>query len=271
MPHTPNLNNETIDSSKEVARHTGIEVLQPGLIPVYTPSRDNLSHHNNVAADVGGKAYEEGSGPPVKRIWGLCLRRVTFWLVLGMVGLTIVIVGVAVGLGVAMGRGGTDGDPQPSSTTADSAGSESGANTSDTSSPSATSTSSTTDPSSTSTSTSSNSNNPSPSSICPSGNNTLLTRGLGSTTYRILCDSDFTGPDKQTLASTVLPTFNDCLDLCSTMNYFQERGDVGCTYNVAGTGDQTPGTCWCLGGEGKRIFENVGNEVAVPVDGDGEG
>lgn len=63
----------------------------------------------------------------------------------------------------------------------------------------------------------------------------------------------------------MLGSFDECLGLCNTMNYFQEREDVGCTYNVDGTGDQTPGTCWCLGGS-LDVVTNVGNEVAMPID-----
>lgn len=63
----------------------------------------------------------------------------------------------------------------------------------------------------------------------------------------------------------VLGSFDACLGLCNAMNYFQEREDVGCTYNVEGTGEQTPGTCWCLGGS-LKVVTNVGNEVAIPID-----
>ena len=78
------------------------------------------------------------------------------------------------------------------------------------------------------------------------------------------CDSDFSGDGKQTLASFFAATWDDCLALCNTMNYFQGRADVGCTWNVAGTGGQTPGTCWCLGGADKTVVVNKGNVVAVP-------
>ncbi|KAL4878769.1 hypothetical protein BJY04DRAFT_220835 [Aspergillus karnatakaensis] len=107
--------------------------------------------------------------------------------------------------------------------------------------------------------------NPVSQIVCPTANNTLVTQPLGSLRYRIHCDSDFATSGKQTLSSVVLASFNECLSLCNTMNYFQDRTDIGCTYNVAGAGTQTPGTCWCLAGEGLTVVENVGNEVAVPV------
>ena len=77
-----------------------------------------------------------------------------------------------------------------------------------------------------------------------------------------MCDSDFN--NKDTLSSFVAATWNECLTLCNTMNYFQSRTDVAVTWNVAGTGQQTPGTCWCLGGKEKTVVKNVGNIVAVP-------
>ncbi|KAL4779691.1 hypothetical protein BJX76DRAFT_339972 [Aspergillus varians] len=105
----------------------------------------------------------------------------------------------------------------------------------------------------------------SPVSTCPGSNNTIVSPTLGSISYRIHCDSDWGGSGKKTLASLVLSSFDECLGLCNTMNYFQDRKDVGCTFNAAGTGTQTPGTCWCLGGEGIRVTSNVGNEAAMPV------
>ena len=76
--------------------------------------------------------------------------------------------------------------------------------------------------------------------------------------HPLLCDSDFDGA-KEDLALMLVSTFGDCMNLCNSMNYFQKRTDVGCTYNVAGTGTQTLGTCWCLGGDTKTVVANVGN------------
>jgi len=134
--------------------------------------------------------------------------------------------------------------------------------TSSTTPPSATSASTT---ASTSTSSSSTSRTPQPSNICPGANDTIVTPSLGKVRYRIACDSDYGDTSgKQTLSSTVAATWDECLGLCNTMNYFQSRADVGCTWNVAGTGTQTPGTCWCLGGT-KVVVSNPGNVVAVPL------
>ena len=100
------------------------------------------------------------------------------------------------------------------------------------------------------------------SSPCPAGNDTIYSEGTRK--FRILCDFDFTGIGKENLASTVVSSFYDCLGLCNSMNTFQNRSDVGCTYNREGTGGQSPGTCWCLGGE-KTTTSNEGNDVAVPL------
>lgn len=119
-------------------------------------------------------------------------------------------------------------------------------------------------PTASSKTTSASSTSPTAISACPQGNNTVVEPTLGTVSYRILCDSDFGGA-KEDLSSAVMPSFDDCLNLCNSMNYFQKRTDVGCTYNVAGTGTQTPGTCWCLGGGPKTVVTNVGNQVAVPI------
>jgi hypothetical protein len=80
-----------------------------------------------------------------------------------------------------------------------------------------------------------------------------------------LCDSDYgPGGGKETLGSFEGITWESCVDLCNSMNYFQDRSDVGFTWNAAGTGDQTPGSCWCSGGPNKVVVENKGNVVGVP-------
>ncbi len=66
-----------------------------------------------------------------------------------------------------------------------------------------------------------------------------------------------------TMSSNFAARWDACLTLCDTMNYFQKRTDVGATWNVAGTGQQTPGTCWCFGGP-MVVVKNVGNVVGIP-------
>jgi hypothetical protein len=94
----------------------------------------------------------------------------------------------------------------------------------------------------------------------------MITIGSSSQEYQIVCDADFGGSGKKDLASTVFSAFDDCLGLCGSMNSFQSRSDVGATYNIEGTGDQSPGTCWCwaTGGNDKSAQSNDGNVVAIP-------
>ncbi|KAJ9148826.1 hypothetical protein NKR19_g5851 [Coniochaeta hoffmannii] len=169
----------------------GIEVVQPGLEPVFGAQRIKYNH------DTPDRRQPSA---PERRVFGL--RRVTFWLVAALAALSIIGVGVPVGLKVGRGsHGGTTGTE---------------------------------------------------------GKNTILTPTLGMLKHPLLCDSDFDGA-KEDLALMLVSTFGDCMNLCNSMNYFQKRTDVGCTYNVAGTGTQTLGTCWCLGGDTKTVVANVGN------------
>ncbi|KAL4936398.1 hypothetical protein BDV06DRAFT_205132 [Aspergillus oleicola] len=168
------------------------------------------------------------------------------WLWGFIVVLGVVVVGLVAGLGVGLTRRDKDSASAASNADLDA---DLPNNATNSSSPTST-------PSSSS----------APVSNCPSANNTVVIAKTGSIRYRIHCDSDFGGDGKLTLASTVLTSFDDCLSLCNTMNWFQDRTDVGCTFNVAGTGDQTPGTCWCLGGgDDVKVTSNVGNDMAIPV------
>ncbi|OJJ42416.1 hypothetical protein ASPZODRAFT_20533 [Penicilliopsis zonata CBS 506.65] len=259
----------------------GLEVVQPGLEPVPFPSWRHSWTRPTVLAELKGSsprsrareysrqyddalAKEGGGGGKVYRV-----GRRTFWLIIALAVVVVVVVGVGVGLGVGLTRE-KDSSAVSSSSTASSSSSSSTSTLSNTSTLPNTSTISNTasvssSASSTSTSTSSAAT-ATVSSVCPSANDTTVSPSLGTVTYRILCNHDFSGSGKETLASVVLSSFDDCLSLCNTMNYFQSRTDVGCTYNVEGTGGQTPGTCWCLGGSNKTIVINEGNDIAAPID-----
>ncbi|KAL4811717.1 hypothetical protein BDW67DRAFT_171425 [Aspergillus spinulosporus] len=235
------------DSFKEAvpSRHT-----QPGLETVYAQGPGySYSHsvaHGMEVTDPNHPHPQTQLPPPLppkKMLW--------YWIVLG--GALVVILGLAAGLGVGLSKHDSDAASTSQSPASDS----------DLPNNATTTTTIATTPTATGSSNSSNSS--APTSPCPSANNTLITESLGSKQYRIYCDSDFDGVGKKTLASVVLSSFEDCLGLCNTMNYFQDRSDVGATFNVAGTGDQTPGTCWCLGGTSVRT-DNVGNDAAFPVD-----
>jgi hypothetical protein len=100
--------------------------------------------------------------------------------------------------------------------------------------------------------------------LCPSKHDSIIKAYVGGVQYRVLCDSDFgPGGGKETLGSFDSTTWESCVALRNTMNYFQDRSDVGCTWNAAGTGGQTPGKCWCFGGPNKVAVENKGSVVAV--------
>ncbi|KAF7595548.1 hypothetical protein BBP40_005583 [Aspergillus hancockii] len=239
----------------EVATFHGIEAVQPGLEPV----------PNQTPRYVAVPAPAEEFAPREQRICGL--RKSTFWLAVTVAALTVVVIAVAVGLGVGLSSRSHSTSTVPSAPpAATSSGTESTLSSSLSLSSSSTRTTSipsgTSVPSPTSTKPFSKSSN----YTCPGANNTEVrnvTGGSGSSSYYIFCDADISSSGKKDLASGVQSSFADCLALCNSMNYFQKRTDVGCTYNYAGTGEQDKGTCWCLGGENKLIITNPGNMVAV--------
>ncbi|RAO70390.1 uncharacterized protein BHQ10_006402 [Talaromyces amestolkiae] len=216
-----------------------------GLQALYRNSNQGYPGYNS-PSQIGTNGEKGGT----RRICGL--RATSFWLVCVIV---ILIVGGGVGGGIGGWLASRKLDYSISSQTPPNTATPTPTSTKTIST--TTSTTSVSTPASTSTSISTD--------ICPSANGTTLTETLGSLKYRIICDSDFSGSGKITLSSIVLATFDQCLSFCNTMNYFQSRTDVGCTYNVQGTGSQTPGTCWCLGGENKTIVSDVGNVIAVPM------
>lgn len=82
-------------STKEVVHYSmhGLEVVQPGLEPVFYPQYQNYSH---TAQDDRRSASRE------RKVFGF--RKVTFWLVAALAALSIIAVGVPVGLGVGLSR-----------------------------------------------------------------------------------------------------------------------------------------------------------------------
>ncbi|KAE8381585.1 hypothetical protein BDV26DRAFT_255132 [Aspergillus bertholletiae] len=252
------------DSFKEVAQTHGIEVVQPGLETV-----PNQIYPQRV---VPVPALADEPVPRDNRICGL--RKMTFWLIVAVAALIAIVVALAVGLGVGLTRShststapaaitssGTTSAPSSSSPISSSLTSSSPTSSSSTSSSSTSSSSSTitSGPSPTSTTVFSKS----AKYTCPDANNTEVTNVSQGSSYYIFCDADISSSSKKDLASSVQSSFADCLALCSSMNYFQGRTDVGCTYNFEGTGTQDKGTCWCLGGADKSFITNEGNMAAV--------
>ncbi|KAE8422773.1 hypothetical protein BDV36DRAFT_309790 [Aspergillus pseudocaelatus] len=210
------------DSLKEVTQIHGIEVVQAGLEPV--SNQNNNPNHVIV---------------PV-----LANESMTLWLAVIVAALVAVVIALAVGLGVGLTR------PQsnhmaPVATTSSQVTSIPSSSPSPSSSTSPSPSTSTSEPSPTSTSLF----NKSTDYICPDANNTEVRNvsgGSGSSSYYIFCDADISSNSKKDLSSSVQSSFADCLALCNSMNNFQDRTDVGCTYNFEGTGSQDKGTCWCL-------------------------
>ncbi|KAK3360428.1 hypothetical protein B0T25DRAFT_129969 [Lasiosphaeria hispida] len=255
-------------STKEVVPQP--ELSQPGLEPVwpnYIPPH-HLEYYMHTP-------YDSKFSPeiPKPRVCGL--RQHIFWLAVALAAALALIVGLGAGLGVSMGKEASRNNMAESLVTSPTATSSTAAATSTPGSPSSS-------PSGLSAVTSIVTIPPvgtatltlpafraaaTPASICPSANNTLVQAVKGSMRYHyILCDSSFGEYGRQTLSSAVLPTFGDCLNMCSSMNRFQDREDVGCTWNAPGTGGEKPGTCWCYGGVNKLIVSSVGNVVATPLD-----
>ncbi|KAJ5689669.1 hypothetical protein N7462_004061 [Penicillium macrosclerotiorum] len=228
----------------------GLEVTQPGLESFGSTERRYQQQQFLNSNKPRGEAYEIAPAIPTETICGL--RNVTFWLSLVIAILVVIVVGVAVGLGVGLSQGNRNNNYQVDSQAASAT---------TISIPTTTYIPTTTSRSST-TSSAAAASTTTVSSPCPGGNNTIHYEGTRK--FRILCDSDFGGSGKKDLASTVMSTFYDCLGLCNSMNTFQDRSDVGCTYNREGTGGQTAGTCWCLGGN-KTVISNEGNDIAVPL------
>lgn len=52
---------------------------------------------------------------------------------------------------------------------------------------------------------------------------------------------------------------------CASMNYLQSRSEISAVYNVAGTGLQTRGTCWCPGETGAESGTTIGSDPGNDV------
>ncbi|KAI0131591.1 hypothetical protein F4776DRAFT_626844 [Hypoxylon sp. NC0597] len=109
---------------------------------------------------------------------------------------------------------------------------------------------------------------PTPTTIqdsgCPNINGNTVTKSSSklTQTFRIYCDSDLTGTDQ---ASLVVTTLDECITLCASLNWTQNRKDVGSVWNEKGVVGQTPGTCWCKGGSNIQVTAKSGIVVATPL------
>ncbi|KAL7622409.1 hypothetical protein AAE478_007914 [Parahypoxylon ruwenzoriense] len=243
-----------MNSMKEVIPDTGPEVVPDRSAPeVLQPQYYQYSTHDTAsqwqALPPKNELNHEGG---VLSISGL--RRVTFWLVVALLVVITLALGLGLGLGLGLRTTNASADPAPinyATTTEPSVAS------SMSSSISSRSISSRSSVSTTSVA------EPTPTSIeesgCPGRNGDTIVKAKLS--YKVYCDSDLTGNN---LASLVTRSLEECLSMCDSINFFQNRSDVGSVYNEAGTGTQTPGTCWCKGGDGIQVTSNLGNVVASP-------
>ncbi|KAK3324874.1 hypothetical protein B0H66DRAFT_106272 [Apodospora peruviana] len=196
-----------------------------------------------------------------KRICGL--RPVNLWLVVALAASVVLSVSLGVGIGVGLGRavGGrddlTDRNPEANQSQSSSPNPTPAKQQSTTTTNTATTVVTTTKP---------------PVPICPSTNDTVVQMDIGlHLRYRILCDAHFDDGGKQEqplAASTAMPTFNACLDLCNSINRLQNRTDVGFEWDPSGNGGvKVGGACLCLGSADKlRIVEaKDGGVVALPL------
>ncbi|KAI1417483.1 hypothetical protein F5Y13DRAFT_151104 [Hypoxylon sp. FL1857] len=233
-------------STIEVAPHSGMEVVPDRSVPevLYPPHTDY-------------KPWEEPpqwpQAPQRNRIAGL--RKATFWLLVAL----FAVVALALGLGTGLGLGLRDTRDE-----------KTGASVSPTTSAfmAAESTAATAS-SSTSTSTGSTSTAPpTPTTLqdsgCPNMNGNTITKSSSKLTqiFKIYCDSDLTGTDQ---ASLVVASLDECMTLCFSLNWTQNRKDVGAVWNENGVVGQTAGTCWCKGGTDINVTAKSGIVVATPL------
>ncbi|KAI1451878.1 hypothetical protein F4805DRAFT_449733 [Annulohypoxylon moriforme] len=247
-------------STKEVALESGMELAPDHSIPeVIYPQPAPYKGY-----DLSQWQNEKNSG---KRVAGL--RRETFWLLV----ILFAVVALSLGLGTGLGLGLRSNNVNTTGKDADSASISNGNTVSSsvaTSTPApesmaaesvATSTSTSSTSSTRTTSIASSTITSLVDSGCPGINGTttsMSTNGVNMT-YRFYCDSDLTGTDQ---ASLVTNSLDECVTLCDSLNWTEQRRDVGSVWNEKGVVGQKAGTCWCKGGNGIQVISHSGIVVA---------
>ncbi|KAI2471502.1 hypothetical protein F4781DRAFT_420677 [Annulohypoxylon bovei var. microspora] len=230
-------------STKEVALESGMELAPDRSLP-------EVIHPQYVQYKI-----------PEKRIAGL--RRETFWLLVAL----STVVALALGLGTGLGLGLRNNNGNNTGAEAESASISNG-NTVSLSVATSTSAPVATESVATATSTGSTSSTKTTSiaastitplvdSGCPGINGTTTT--ISTMSYRLYCNSDLTGTNQ---ASLVTNSLNECVTLCDSLNWTQNRRDVGSVWNEKGVIGQTAGTCWCKGGNSIQVISHTGIVVA---------
>ncbi|KAI1767739.1 hypothetical protein GGR53DRAFT_480438 [Hypoxylon sp. FL1150] len=257
-------------STKQVLPGTGLEA-----VPNPNPVAPEALYSQQFQWDQNAKpqwlmpAPAESSVPNEKhadapRIAGF--RRTTFFLLIAL----CVVIALVIGLGAGLGVEARNSSNRNTSTSADNVpvGVTMSVVTTSTLS-SLTSEAASSSSSSSSTSSSSTSTSLAVSAItagaiavsgCPGRNDSSMTEAK--LTYKIYCDTDLTGDPT---VNTVLGSFEECLQLCDSLNSNGDRDDIGCVFNESGINNQTPGSCWCKGGAGVQIIRNTGIMVGTPV------
>ncbi|KAI1104688.1 hypothetical protein F4804DRAFT_306513 [Jackrogersella minutella] len=233
-------------STKEVAPEFGMEVapdrsIPEAIYPQYGPYK---------GYDISSQW--PSSTLPESKIAGL--RRATFWLVVVLCA----VIALALGLGTGLGLGLRNNNVNNTSAEAGS-GPVSSVVTSATTGTSTSATATTSSASSTTstTSTAATTTTSLVDSGCPGINGTTAMKSTQS--YIFYCSSDLTGNDQ---ASLVTSSLDECLTLCDSMNWTQDRKDVGSVWNEEGVIGQTAGTCWCKGGSNIQVTSKAGIVVA---------
>lgn len=244
----------------EVPIHNGIQAVQPGLYP-HQPDAEDRRDESHPPGTHNEKWMNDPRGRSIYDI-----RRGRFVLILiFLLGILIVL---ALGLGLGLGLG------LPAVRQASSSQSEPLASTptihESTSSPSAAASAHSRSETPTSSSVYSATSSQvaevsgTPSTTCPGSNGTVYS--ASGFDFIIYCDHNVASGHKVDLSSGYQPTFDDCINLCAGEDYFQNRADVSAVYNFAGTGQQTPGTCWCEGGTASATTTPIpgrGNDLAL--------
>ncbi|OTA93257.1 hypothetical protein M434DRAFT_395813 [Hypoxylon sp. CO27-5] len=235
-------------------QHSTIEVVpDTGMQVAPDPSVPEVVYPHYTEYKPWQELSQSSSVPQESRIAGL--RRATFWLLVALFAVVALALGPIENAILTLHLGASV-DSASASSTSTSVVAEPAAATTTASSSSSTPSSIAAQPTQTPTTIQ--------DSGCPniSGNTVTKSSSKMTQTFRIYCDSDLTGSDQ---ASLVVTTLDECITLCASLNWTQNRKDVGSVWNEKGVVGQTPGTCWCKGGSNIQVTAKSGIVVATPL------
>ncbi len=104
-----------------------------------------------------------------------------------------------------------------------------------------------------------------PTTDCPGSNGTIWTGPGTSISYIKYCGANFASQAyKQALVGANLPSFDLCISMCDSINYFQNtKNATGAVFNLGGPGSQALGTCWCVQAIGYVLGSDASFDIAV--------